>query len=189
MTLRLSILVLLATTTLMAGCRDPQPPPTDREAAPVVAASPHDPAAPGATTVPSAAGTPGGVSGSPEAPVPFKITGVQMARSVDSTGKAVSPVTTFTPQDTIYVSIASDGVAQKVGLSVRWSYQTGEVFGNESKTIDANGPRFTEFHISKTSAWPAGFYKVDVMHNADPVQTVEFEVSGAGTGPAAPPAG
>ncbi|PZO63283.1 MAG: hypothetical protein DI635_09095 [Pseudoxanthomonas suwonensis] len=121
--------------------------------------------------------------------MPFKITGVQMARSVDSTGKAVSPVTTFTPQDTIYVSIASDGVAQKVGLSVRWSYQTGEVFGNESKTIDANGPRFTEFHISKTSAWPAGFYKVDVMHNADPVQTVEFEVSGAGTGPAAPPAG
>lgn len=118
--------------------------------------------------------------GSPEAPAPFKVTGVQMARSVDSTGKAVSPTTVFTPQDSFYVSIASDGVGQKVGLSVRWSYQTGEVFGNQSKTVDANGPRFTEFHVSKTSAWPAGFYKVDVMHNTDPVQTLEFEVSGTG---------
>lgn len=167
--------IVLLVAVGMAGCRAPAPEPVQ----PAEDASGQGPLLdlpeqPNGTA--PANGAPAAAEGQAQTQE-FRIIGAQMGKSVDSIGKAVAQTSQFMPTDAFYLSVASEGVAQKQTLMVRWSFQTGEVFGNESKTIDANGPRYTEFHVSKTSPWPPGYYKADISLNEVPVQSVEFEVT------------
>lgn len=108
---------------------------------------------------------------------PFKITSVDLGKSVGDDKKIKDAATTFGPKDTIYAVISSEGAAPKITLKARWTYgSTGKLVNEETRDITPTGPAVTEFHIVKPSGWPAGKYKVDVSVDGSAAGTKEFEV-------------
>lgn len=104
------------------------------------------------------------------------VTGIQLGRAIGSDGRVASATDEFKPSDTIYASVATDGVAQSATLSARWTYQDGQVVDTTSRAIAPTGPAATEFHISKPSGFPKGNYKVEIMLNGQTTQTKDFKV-------------
>jgi len=111
------------------------------------------------------------------APVEFKVTGLELGKTIDADKKVMAPMTTFGPHDTIYVAVATEGTTPNATLSAKWTYGDHAQLVNEmSETVTPTGPASTEFHITKPSGWPAGKYKVEVSLNGTPVQSKEFDV-------------
>ena len=104
------------------------------------------------------------------------VTGVQLGRAIGSDGRVANETDEFKPNDTIYASVATDGVAQSATLSARWTYQDGQVVDTTSRAIAPTGAAATEFHISKPSGFPKGNYKVEIMLNGTTAQTKDFKV-------------
>lgn len=176
----------LAMCTFATGCQ--------RSAAPAAPDGVSDSARTDAAQNPAAPGQPGAAAATPapEPPPtrPFAVTGVQMGKAIDAaTNKVTAATDTFAPDDMFYASVATDGTVVDRAMTARWSYQSGQVFGTETKTITSNGPKQTEFHVSKTSPWPLGAYKVEIEMNGAVVETREFDVveGGQDGGFAAPP--
>jgi len=110
-------------------------------------------------------------------PVPFKVTTVDLGKSIGDDKKVKEAAATFGPKDTIYASIASEGVAPKVTLKARWTYgEKGQLVNEETRDLAPTGPAVTEFHVAKPSGWPAGKYKVEVSADGNLAVTKEFEV-------------
>ena len=110
-------------------------------------------------------------------PAPFKVTSVDLGKSVGDDKKIKDAATTFAPKDTIYAAVSSEGAAPKATLKARWTYGAkGTLVNEETRDIAPAGPAVTEFHIAKPSGWPAGKYKVEVSADGNPVATKEFEV-------------
>jgi hypothetical protein len=107
---------------------------------------------------------------------PVSVTNVQLGRAVGADGKVSDETNDFKPNDTIYASVATDGVAQNATLSARWTYQDGQVVDTTSRAIAPTGAAATEFHISKPSGFPKGNYKVEIMLNGATTQTKDFKV-------------
>lgn len=104
------------------------------------------------------------------------VTGVQLGRSIGPDGRIADATDEFKPNDTIYASVATDGVAQSATLSARWTYQDGQVVDTTSRAIAPTGAAATEFHISKPSGFPKGNYKVEIMLDGAATQTKDFKV-------------
>ena len=104
------------------------------------------------------------------------VTGVQLGRAIGSDGRVANETDEFKPNDTIYASVATDGVAQSATLSARWTFQDGQVVDTTSRAIAPTGAAATEFHISKPSGFPKGNYKVEIMLNGTTAQTKDFKV-------------
>ncbi|HEX6107139.1 MAG TPA: hypothetical protein VFZ26_16250 [Gemmatimonadales bacterium] len=136
----------LGVAALTAACKKDAPPPQDQAAAPGAAA----PA--------------------------FTVSAVELGSRVGPDKRVTAATTSFTPRDTIYVSVATEGSAPSTTLSARWTYEDGQVVQADSQTIAPTGPATTEFHIAKPSGWPAGKYKVEVAVDGRPVETRDFEV-------------
>ena len=133
-------------------------------------------AAPVATTPPPAT-TPA------PAPMPAtaSVTRVDLGNAVGADMKIATPMTTFGPKDTIYVSIGtstSDPAASVPGkLAVKWTHiDSNQTINEESRDATLTGMGSTEFHIAKPSGWPTGKYNVDVALDGNVVQSREFEV-------------
>ena len=136
-------------------------------AAALVACAKKEPPPPPPTPVPTVAPT----------PVPFKVTTVDLGTSIGDDKKVKEATATFGPKDTIYASIASEGVAPKVTLKARWTYgEKGQLVNEETRDLSPTGPAVTEFHITKPSGWPVGKYKVEVSADGNLAATKEFEV-------------
>lgn len=125
------------------------------------------------TSTDTAATTPGSTM-TPAQPV--SVTGVQLGKAVGADNKVTSETDDFKPNDTIYASVATDGVAQNATLSARWTYQDGQVVDTTSRAIAPAGAAATEFHISKPSGFPKGKYKVEIMLNGTTTQSKDFKV-------------
>jgi hypothetical protein len=108
--------------------------------------------------------------------VPFRVTSVDLGKTLTADRKIAQPTTSFATTDTIYASVASDGAAPSVALSARWTYEDGQVINESAQTIAPTGPANTEFHITKPSGWPTGKYKVEIAANGIVATTREFSV-------------
>ena len=129
--------------------------------------APAPPPEPTAVPAPTAAPT----------PAPFKVTSVDLGKSIGDDKKIKDTATTFGPKDTIYAAVSSEGTAPKVTLKARWTYGAkGKLVNEETRDIAPTGPAVTEFHIAKPSGWPAGKYKVEISADGTPAATKEFEV-------------
>ena len=125
--------------------------------------------APAPTAVPAPPATP--------TPAPFKVTSVDLGKSIGDDKKIKDAAETFAPKDTIYAAVSSEGAATKVTLKARWTYGAkGTLVNEETRDIAPTGPAVTEFHIAKPSGWPAGKYKVEVSADGNVAATKEFEV-------------
>lgn len=83
---------------------------------------------------------------------------------------------TFKPNDTIYVSVVTEGSAPSATLAARWSYENGQLVDESSQSIAPTGLARTEFHISKPDGWPEGRYTVDISLNGVQAGSKTFEV-------------
>jgi hypothetical protein len=107
-----------------------------------------------AETPPPAATTP--------APEPFRVTGIELGKTLTADRRIAAPTTTFGQKDTIYAVIASEGAAKSVTIEARWTYQDTILVAADSQMVAPTGPAWTEFHILKPTRWPAGAYAIDV---------------------------
>ena len=107
-----------------------------------------------AETPPPAATTP--------APAPFKVTGIELGKSLTAEKRVAVPTTSFGTRDTIYAVIASEGASPSAKLLARWTYEGTSLVAADSQQIAPTGPAWTEFHIMKPTRWPAGAYAIDV---------------------------
>jgi hypothetical protein len=110
------------------------------------------------------------------APAPFRVAEIQIGSALRADKRIAAPTEQFAPTDTIFASVASEGVASSVALAARWTYEDGQVVSETTETIAPTGPAVTEFHISKPSGWPTGKYRVEVTADGRPAGAREFEV-------------
>lgn len=105
-------------------------------------------------TPPPAATTP--------APATFKVTGIELGRSLTADKRIAAPTTTFGTRDTIYAVIASEGAATSATVKTRWTFQDTTLVAEDSQQLAPTGPASTEFHIVKPTRWPVGDYAIEV---------------------------
>ncbi|HEX5854680.1 MAG TPA: hypothetical protein VFZ57_03590 [Thermoanaerobaculia bacterium] len=149
-TFRPAVLALVAVVALGA-CAKKEPPP------------PPPTLAPAPTAVPT--------------PVPFKVTSVDLGKSIGDDRKIKEAAAAFGPKDTIYAAVSSEGASAKAALKARWTFGAkSQLVNEETRDIAPTGPAVTEFHIAKPSGWPVGKYKLEVSADGVPVVTKDFEV-------------
>jgi len=108
---------------------------------------------------------------------PLRVSDIQVGKGVGSDKKVGDQTSSFGLRDTMYVAVITEGAAKDAKLTAKWTYNDKQVVKESSQTISpAGGTTATEFHINKTSAWPKGKYKVEVMLNGVSAGTKDLEV-------------
>ena len=108
-----------------------------------------------------------------------RVTDVTLGRSVGGDKAITDRTDTFKPNDTIYASVATEGSAPSATIRAKWSFETGQLVDESTRTIAPNNKERTEFHISKPDGWPAGKYKLEVFLNDQATETKNFDVRGS----------
>lgn len=104
------------------------------------------------------------------------VTDVSLGKALGPDKKVQTPTDTFSPKDTIFASVSTDGSAPSAVIAVKWTYGEGQTVKEDSKTIAPTGPAVTEFSIQKASGWPKGTYKVGVSVDGKPGPSKTFKV-------------
>lgn len=105
-----------------------------------------------------------------------KVTDVTLGRSIGADKAIADKTETFAPNDTIYVSIATDGSSPSTALRAKWTFEDGQIVDESTRAIAPVNHERTEFHISKPDGLPAGKYKVQVFLNDQASESKDFEV-------------
>lgn len=156
-TLTLMLVFLVACTALLAGCKK-TPPPVEQTPPPAAEPAPMPEPSP--------------------AVVPFGVTSIDLGKAIGSDKKITEPTATFSPKDTIYASVSTDGAATNVAMKAKWTFgDAGQLVNEEEQpAVSPTGPATTEFHIAKPSGWPVGKYKVEIFVDGNSAGTKDFEV-------------
>jgi hypothetical protein len=112
----------------------------------------------------------------PTAAAAVRVTEIELGRALDADNRISDKTDSFKPQDTIYVSVTTEGASPGARLAAHWTYQDGQVVKHDETTLAPTGRAYTEFHIAKPAGWPAGEYKVEVMLDGVPAGTKSFKV-------------
>ena len=100
----------------------------------------------------------------PPAPALPSLSALTLGKSVGADKRITAPADTFAVRDTIYVSVATTGAAEKTKLKAVWMMGTEKV-KEDSMMVNLSGAADTEFHIARPRAWPKGTYQVTVTLN------------------------
>lgn len=106
------------------------------------------------------------------------VTAVTVGRAVGPDSRVTDETSTFNPSDTIYTSVATEGISPSSTIVARWTFEDGQVVDEISRTIAPNGPEVTEFHISKPDGFPVGSYEVVILLDGQEVDRKSFSVEG-----------
>jgi hypothetical protein len=107
----------------------------------------------------------------PAAPGDLKVGEITTGRALAADGSIVEDARTmmFWNNDTIYVSVVTDGSAENVTLAARWTGPDGKVAAESKKTLSPKGTTITGFEApppkDKESGWPDGDYKIEILVN------------------------
>jgi hypothetical protein len=167
-TARLIAVALLASTALVACKKNDD---TTMPASTTPVASTPD------TSLPPAAPAP-----MPSTPAAADVVSdLQLGNAVGADNRVGSPMTSFGTKDTLYASVTTAANASgKVGA--RWSYLGTDgmaaptVVDTQTKDLTGGAATTHEFHVTKPDGWPAGKYRVEIMHDGTVVQTRDFDV-------------
>lgn len=107
---------------------------------------------------------------------PFRVTGLDLGNAIYTDQTVTAASDHFGRKDTVFLSVASDGIDPAVVLHVRWYGPNGLVMQEGRQTIAAVGPRATAFRLDNRSGLATGKYSVDVFVNDTPAGTKPFEV-------------
>ena len=107
----------------------------------------------------------------------FRVTEMDLGRSVGADNKINDDTDDFKPSDTIYAVVTTDGASNGASLVARWTFQDGQLVEEQTQVVNsAGGNALTQFRLNKPSGWPVGKYKVSIMMNGNEVESEEFEV-------------
>ncbi len=112
----------------------------------------------------------------PSAASTFAVRSIDLGSAIGPDNRISASTMTFSPSDTIYAAVSSDGSAPSVNVGAKWTFQDGQLVNEASQAIAPTGPAVTTFNISKPDGFPAGRYKVEVMIDGQPAGQSEFEV-------------
>jgi hypothetical protein len=107
-------------------------------------------------------------------PTVRKVSNVMIGKRIGSNNLMTEPTFQFAPQETVYVSVATEGAEGADALTAAWRFQTGEVVqkGTESIRPGEN----TVFQLSQPKGLKPGTYKVVLFLGDDSVDTKVFAV-------------
>ena len=111
-------------------------------------------------------------------PAAFKVSDVELGKSLNTDKTIKDNTDDFGVRDTIFASVKTEGSATGATLVARWTFQDGQVVDSTTQAIAPTGDAATEFHISKPGGLPKGKYKVEVFVNGTSVESEEFTVGG-----------
>src|SRR5690606_3831710 len=106
----------------------------------------------------------------------LRVTDVSLGRSIGMDRRVGSPTEDFTPADTVYASVATEGTGSGASLTARWRFEDGQLVDETTQPISPTGPANTEFHIAMPGGLPVGDYTVEILLNGQSVETESFEV-------------
>ena len=105
-----------------------------------------------------------------------RVTDVDLGRTLGADKRVTDKTDSFKPNETVFVSVTTEGSASSATLKARWTYEGDQLVQESSQTIAPTGPAVTEFHVAKPDGWPKGSYKVEVFLNGNSVETESFKV-------------
>ena len=105
-----------------------------------------------------------------------RVTDVDLGLRVGPDKRVTDRTDSFSPSETIYVSVRTVGTVPSATIKARWTFQDGQVVQESSQTIAPTGTAVTEFHVSNRAGWPKGSYQVEVFLNGSSVETESFKV-------------
>ena len=116
-----------------------------------------------------------GLAASAANPTELRVSNVMIGRQVGSGNRITEPTFQFAPQETVYVSVATEGVGGAGRVTAAWRSQTGEILQQTSEPVRPAGEN-TAFQLSQPKGMKPGTYKVIVFLGDDSVDTKVFAV-------------
>ena len=104
-----------------------------------------------------------------------RVSNVMIGRRVGPQNRMTEPTFQFTPQDTVHVSVGTEGAGGPGTLTAAWRSQSGEILQQTSEPIAPAGEN-TAFHLSRPTGMKPGTYKVIVFLGDDSADTKVFVV-------------
>ena len=105
---------------------------------------------------------------------PFRVEAVQLGRSLNADKTVARHTTTFTADETIYVSVITAGIGSG-DLSVRW-WLADRLVSERKTPVSSRDEKVTEFRLQSTGPFPIGDYRVEIFLNGNLVETRPFRV-------------
>ena len=94
------------------------------------------------------------------------VTNIQTGKSLNSDNSVGALTTSFTPNDTIYVAVLTDGSGSAT-IGAKFSH-LGRVVAEPEKKVSYRGAAATEFHLDYAGGVPPGEYDIEVFFNGQP---------------------
>jgi len=113
-------------------------------------------------------------------PGDLSVTEVTTGRSLAPDGTIVEDTKTnsFWTTDTFYASVKTQGAANNVAITGRWTGPDGKVVAEVSKTVSPSGDTVTglEAPPKEGERWAAGDYKLEVLVNGTSTDSKDLVV-------------
>lgn len=105
----------------------------------------------------------------------LRVAGVMIGKRIGIGNRITEPTFQFAPQDTVHLSVATQGAVEGATLTAAWRSQSGEVIQKSSEPVRPAGEN-TGFHLAQAKGLKPGTYKVIVFLGGDSVDTKVFAV-------------
>lgn len=165
---------------VLTACQRPAEP--EKTAAPekprsaAAASGPAD-AVDGAVRDPALAGPEAAMPERDTTPVDTRIVQVQLSNSGNTeTNTFGMPTARFTPTDSVYAEVQTQGTATSYTLYAKWIGADDSVLAEYGMKVQEAGPKRTVISLSKPDGWPAGTNRIELSINGKLEKTATFDV-------------
>lgn len=108
-------------------------------------------------------------------PAELRVSNVMIGRRIGAGNRVIEPTFEFTPQDTVYVSLATAGTEGTGTLTAAWRSQDGRILDQATLPVPSGGEN-TAFQLAQPKGLRPGTYKVVLFLGDDSVDTRVFVV-------------
>ena len=105
---------------------------------------------------------------------PLNVVGIQTGKSLNSDHSIGTHAATFHPDDTMYVSVLSNGRG-KGTITVKWTLG-GQVLQTLTKNVSYNDQAATDFRFQAADGFPVGDYSIEVIVDGKTIETRRVKV-------------
>ena len=104
----------------------------------------------------------------------LRVADIQIGRSLNADNSVREHATTFTPKDSVYLSVLTAGRGTAT-LSVRWTLGT-RVLDEPKKQVSYSDAAATDFGLKTGWGFPVGQYTAEVFIDGQPAGSRKFRV-------------
>lgn len=108
-------------------------------------------------------------------PAELRVTSIMIGRRIGAGNRITEPSFEFAPQETVHVSVGTEGGSGAERLTAAWRSQSGEILQQSSEPVRPAGEH-TAVHLSQAKGFKPGTYKVVLFLGEDSVDTKVFVV-------------